>query len=56
MNGNQEGEYLERPLAQTLIDEFQSLKEKFKGDDDFMERGKFIKIHSNPIITKYNII
>ncbi len=43
MNNSQEGEYLERPLAQTLIAEFQNLKEKFKGDDDFMERGKFIK-------------
>ena len=39
MSSNQD-EFLERPLAATLMAEFQNLKDKFKNDDDFEQRGK----------------
>ncbi len=31
-----------RPLASTLLQEFQNLKDKFKNEDEVQERGLFV--------------
>jgi hypothetical protein len=37
-----ESEVAPKPLAATLLQEFQNLKDKFKNEDDVLEKGNFI--------------
>lgn len=38
-----EGEGGNRPLASTLLQEFQNLKDKFKNEDEVQERGELVE-------------